>query len=404
MPISEFERKENGRYATAGLSSIDFLDVFKRIRNSQRKKRQRANRTLTPAMLRNKDLDAFLKLGKKKEGTLFTPEDMKKFIGNRLEHREKHSSDIAGITYAQLVDSSAQIDVKRANNKVDDGSGIKQAMFIRLQNNTAFVKVTASDKSDDDNHLVRVRFEEWDRYVEGVGDEKVSLATLARHLAASRVSFDCDCGRHQYWYRYMATAGNYALKPPAEYAFPKVRNPDLTGIACKHVIHTITRFQSSTWQRQLGAQMKKSAERVSFGDDRKRTTKTFSEAEQKALARNRSHQTDQKKIAAEFARYQASQRAMTKKQADEKEKIEALRKQAMRARTASKKKAAELKLVREENNQLKLERDMARQLLTDQLKLRKEGFKDALKLSGMSDKQAEEAFTQWLQKQMGNNK
>ena len=77
---------------------------------------------------------------------------------------------------------STQIDVKRANNKVDDGTGIKSALFIRIRHNIADVKVTASDASVDDNHLVRVRFEEWDRYVEDVGDEKVSLATLAKTL------------------------------------------------------------------------------------------------------------------------------------------------------------------------------------------------------------------------------
>lgn len=404
MPISDLPRKPDGRYATSGLNATDFLKVFSKIRNSQRKNRQNARRTLTPALLRNKDVETLVDaLGKKKGGTFFTAEDMKQFITNRKAHRSRTNSDVAGVTYAQLVAQSLKIRVDRASNRVNDGTGIKSALFLRIQHNVASVQVAASDASHKNHHLVRVRFEEWDRYVEDVGDEKSSLANIAKKLAAGRCSFDCSCEDHQYRYRYMATAGNYALKPPAEYAFPKVENPHLEGLACKHVIHTMTRFQSSTWQRQLGNMLKKAAEDVQFGDDRKRTGKTFNAQEQKVLSRNRSGQTDLKKITADFARYQASQKAMAKKQLDEKDKIEALRKQASRARNATKKKSAELALAREENKKLRLERNAARQLLSDQLRLRKEGFKDALKLQGMTDKQAEEAFNKWLSQQMGNN-
>ncbi|QCR38752.1 phage tail protein [Nissabacter sp. SGAir0207] len=401
MPSPDFDRKENGRYATHGLSAAEFLKVFNRIRKTQRKNRQGARRTLTPAMMRNKELEKFLELGKKKEGTFFTPEDMKRFITGRMAHRTQFNSDVPGITYAQLVAQSTKIDVQRASNKVDDGSGIKKAIFIRLQHNTAMVKVEASDISMDDHHLVRVRFEEWDRYVEDVGDEKASLMTLSRQLAAGRVSFDCDCGRHQYWYRYMATAGNYALKPPAEYAFPKVRNPDLTGVACKHVIHTMTRFQSMTWQRQLGQQLKKAATQVAFGDDKKKTTRTFTEDEQKAMGRNRSAETDQDKVRKEFARYQAAQQAMAKKQATSRDQIEQLRKKAARARTATAKKAAELKLALARAKKAEQERDDAKKLVAEQLRMRKQGFKDAMKLTGMTDKQAENAFNKWLSEQIG---
>lgn len=57
--------------------------------------------------------------------------------------------------------------------------------------------------------------------------------------------------RHQYWYRYIATAGNFALAPPKEYAYPKIKNPKLRGVACKHVIHALTRLQSSSWQLSI---------------------------------------------------------------------------------------------------------------------------------------------------------
>lgn len=402
MPSVDFERKDNGRYATNGLSAAEFIKRFNHIRKSQRSNRRGAHRTLTPAGMRNKSVDDILKLGKKKDGTFFTPEDLKQFIENRAGHRTKFSSDIPGITYAQLVAMSTQIDVKRANNKVSDGTGIKSAMFIRIRHNIADIKVTASDASVDDNHLVRVRFEEWDRYVEDVGAEKVSLATLAKNLAKGRVSFDCDCGRHQYWFRYMATAGNYALKPPAEYAFPKIRNPDLVGAACKHVLHVMTRFQSATWQRQLGMQMKKAAEQVAYGDDKKRTTKVFTDKEQQALSRNRSDQTDQAKIKREFDKYQAAQRGLARTQRTNKEKLEQLRKEATTARNAVKKKAAELKLSRAENALLRKQQELLKTQLQEQLRLKKNGFKEAMKMTGMTEEQAEAAFKKWLATQQEN--
>ncbi|MEE9647875.1 phage tail protein [Enterobacter soli] len=405
MPTpSDLPRKRDGRYATEGLNATDFLRVFSKIRSSQRRARGKAHRTLTPAMLRNKDAETLVDtLGKKKDGKFFTTEDMKKFIANRSEHRSKTSSDVPGITYAQLVAQSTKTRIKRASNNVGDGSGISSAMFIRVRHNVADVQVRASSVSHKNHHLVRVRFEEWDRSVEDVGDEKTSLAAIARRLASSRCSFDCSCEDHQYRYRYMATAGNYALTPPAEYAFPKIENPNLEGLACKHVIHVMTRFQSPTWQRQLGLQLKSAAESNQFGDDKKRTTKTFNAQEQKALSRNRSTTTNQDKIAAEFERYQTSQRVMAKKQQDDKDKIDRLRKQATRARNATKKKAAELAISRAENKLLRQERDSARQVLADQLKLRKEGFKDAMKLTGMTEQEAEQAFNKWLKTQMGNN-
>ncbi|MCV5390784.1 phage tail protein, partial [Escherichia coli] len=79
---------------------------------------------------------------------------------------------------------------------------------------------------------------------------------------AGRISFDCDCGRHQYWYRYLATMGNYCIAPPKEFAFPKIRNPELSGVACKHVLKAATMLQSLAWQRILANQMKQQARRV----------------------------------------------------------------------------------------------------------------------------------------------
>lgn len=104
----------------------------------------------------------------------------------------------------------AAIDIKRANNAVDDGSGIKRATPVSLRHNVINIRVEASDISVHQHHIVRIRFEEWDQMVDDIAEDDKSALKITKSLCAGRVSFDCDCGRHQYWYRYIATAGNFA--------------------------------------------------------------------------------------------------------------------------------------------------------------------------------------------------
>lgn len=58
------------------------------------------------------------------------------------------------------------------------------------------------------------------------------------------LSFDCDCERHRYFFRYVATIGGFNAGRD-ETGYPKVRNPTLRGIACKHVLRVMAELQSS---------------------------------------------------------------------------------------------------------------------------------------------------------------
>ncbi|CDL83611.1 phage tail protein [Xenorhabdus szentirmaii] len=252
--MTDFPRTETGRYETDGLLPREFNRLFKQITRDQQAKRRRrqAGRLLTPSLLKNKKAEEVMALGKKRDGTLFTQDDLKTFEKNRQKIRAGFHAQMAGITYPQLIASCTPIDIKRANNTVDDGSGIKTAAFIGMEQNTAIIRVTASDQSKDKHHRVKIRFEEWDTALESLSETEKNSARVIRRMCAGRVSFDCDCGRHTYWYRYIATAGNFAVSPPKEYIYPKIRNPNLTGVACKHVIHAMTRMQAGTWQMQVG--------------------------------------------------------------------------------------------------------------------------------------------------------
>ena len=331
MP-TEYARDNLGRYQTDGLSAKDFNKVFDLIRKQQRQNRRNARRTLTPRIMgmRNRELEAFLSLGKKKDGTYFTPEDIRSFNTSRQAHKTKFKT------------------------------------FLGLKHNLALISVNASDESVHQHHRVRIRFEEWDKAVEEIAEDGAKKARIAADLCKGRVSFDCDCGRHQYWYRYMATAGNYAVAPPKEYAFPKIRNPDLTGVACKHVLHAMTRFQSPTWHKAIIIALEKAAEQVAFGDDKRKTTTYFKGELAKSLARNRTTTTDQAKAAREYELYLKSQDALGKKLRAKDSATDNVRRLLKKARTTANRKNAELKASRVREAQARAEADALKKALQTQ--------------------------------------
>ncbi|WP_396295123.1 phage tail protein [Enterobacter kobei] len=325
---------------------------------------------------------------------------MKRFIESRKAHRTAFSSDVPGITWAQMGAQSKKIDIDRASNRVADGTGIKKAMLIGIQHNLALINVTASDASEHQNHRVRIRFETWDEAVEEAADEKTDINKITRKLCADRVSIDCDCGRHQYWYRYMATAGNYCVAPPKEYAYPKIRNPDLTGVACKHVLHAMNRFQSGTWQLKLATQLRKDAKRIGFGDDAKKTSRFFTEDEMRDMARNRKTTIDQAALRKAFKQYQENQESFGKSLKGNKETVQKLRETLKKSRKLSTQQKKALKEAQEREKKLEAERDEARRLLADQLKVKKSSFIDALRMAGKSKTEAENMFKTWLESQL----
>lgn len=400
MADSPFQRTEAGRYETDGLSSREFSRVFDQIDKERRKKRRSARRSLTPSTLKNKSLDDIIALGKKKAGTFYTKDDLKSFEKNRAGVRQQFTSDVSGITYAQLVANSQAIDIKRANNKVDDGSGIKRAVPTTLKHNILTVSVEASDISRDKHHRVKFRFEEWDRLIEELTSDEKSTAKIARQLCAGRVSFDCDCGRHQYWYRYIATAGNFALAPPKEYAYPKEKNPNLKGVACKHVIHAFTRLQSASWQIRIGQAMQKSAKRVGYGDDARKTTEHFTDADKAKFNRNRSSQTNVAAIKREHEKYQKRMSALAARLNADNGRIDKLRGQLTRAKKMT---ASQRARAAEKQRQLqdeKAKNALLRQQLADQAKVQRQTFIDALVLGGTPRPKAEKMYLEYVKNKM----
>ena len=98
-------------------------------------------------------------------------------------------------------------------------------------------------------HHVLVRFnafaEAANKLMASTVQERKDPKQTANWLRKQKLAFDCDCGRHRYWFRYISTIGNFN-SGRKELGFPKVRNPNLKGVACKHVLRVMSEVESST--------------------------------------------------------------------------------------------------------------------------------------------------------------
>lgn len=147
-----------------------------------------------------------------------------------------------GITIPQIISLSRQDDIDRANRE------IHTAMPISRRAGDVMFITNSGPKSDKPNHIVSVEFQAFDSIVLNPKQEKSS--TIKNRLANGKVKIECDCGRFTYWYRYIATLGNF-VHGRKEAGFPKERNPDLTGIACKHILRTVQFIRSPLGQQYI---------------------------------------------------------------------------------------------------------------------------------------------------------
>ncbi|MEC6832974.1 hypothetical protein VXS06_14500 [Photobacterium toruni] len=349
MPANT-DRTASGRYLTGGLDEKRFQRVFDVIQKQQSANRRNASRTLTAGTLTKKTASDLAKLGVNANGDPFTKDDLRKFEQERKNHKSRFNSKKAGITYHQLVSGSREIDIKRANNQSDDGLGITRANLSGIRADTVLIRVKASTKSVHQEHLVKIRLDEWDDLLNDppAGNYKQAVKDACK----GRISIDCDCGRHQYWYRYLATMGNYCVAPPKEFAYPKIKNPELKGVACKHVLKAAVMLQSIAWHGVLARQMEVQASKIGFGDDRK-SKHVLTDSELKEANKNRSTKINSAKAQAEYRKYKRAQDGLAKKLTASGKEIEKLRKQANKIRKQS-------NTINKKNQELSKIRDMLR--------------------------------------------
>jgi hypothetical protein len=179
-----------------------------------------------------------------------------------------------GITAQQSINLSLGIDRKRANEH------IKWAMFAGSRGSVFRFVTSASGRTPGvHRHFVEVDFLEFTSAVSAPLTAQVS----AKRMSKGHLRFNCDCGRHTFWYRYVASIGGFALGR-IETGFPKIRNPQLSGVACKHVLrvmHMIAAKDSTTLKAITQA-----IETQRFGKNVVTVTQKQADAHAKAIEHN----------------------------------------------------------------------------------------------------------------------
>jgi len=97
-------------------------------------------------------------------------------------------------------------------------------------------------------------------------------------LLYAPIKFECSCGRHTYWYRYIATKVGASLGLQ-EHRFPRRNNKELKGLLCKHMIRTIDIVQKksflNTFSRYVDNYRVGKGTRLSYKDKARIETSSF---------------------------------------------------------------------------------------------------------------------------------
>lgn len=156
-----------------------------------------------------------------------------------------------GITAQTVIDNSRPDDLRRGNAEIKFSVPLSHAAG-RFQFAT-----NAGPSSKVTRHYVTIEFM---NYSAALGNPRPS-DKVAYYLTKSYLKFDCDCGRHRFWYRYISTIGGFNAGRD-ETGFPKIRNPQLIGVACKHVLRTMTAIQQPAFRAFLMRAVEQDRERV----------------------------------------------------------------------------------------------------------------------------------------------
>ena len=242
-----------------------FEGMFKKVFRQQVSNRDADNRNafVTPDILRRRN--ELTKSGRqklvldygargKKEYSLA---DLNQMAKAALSAEKRFGTDSRGVPVAALIKACSQIDITRAQTQ------IATSTLYKIHGNDLSFRVSASKESKYSYHQVRIRLDSWDSEMRGLHGGGGDYLQSAKRAVAGRVSFNCDCGRHRYWYRYLATIGGFGLDP-LEKVFPKIRNPKLTGCCCKHVIKTLATLRMHPVQLKVAQEMEDQGKKKGF--------------------------------------------------------------------------------------------------------------------------------------------
>lgn len=153
-----------------------------------------------------------------------------------------------GITAKQVIDLSLDIDIERSNKQ------IYLAQPLSQKNGVVRFMTNASGENKETEHYVNVQFLAYQSLV--LAPVAISTQDIKKKLCYGKLKFECSCGRHTFWYRYVASVGGYGYGRIEE-GYPKEKNPNLAGVACKHALRVMSKIISPSFLAYIEKQLKK---------------------------------------------------------------------------------------------------------------------------------------------------
>lgn len=175
-----------------------------------------------------------------------TYDDLREFQHNvaNLRKGAAKAKLLGGIKAKQVIDKSWHDDRKRAQAQihlanpthykaVTEGGGQGTSLMVHFMTN-------AGPDSEFTHHNVNVQFLDFGAVVAS----PMHADKAAKLLVGGRLKFECNCARFKYFFRYVCTQAE-VVAGRQENGFPKIRNPGLTGIACKHALRVMQTIMAS---------------------------------------------------------------------------------------------------------------------------------------------------------------
>lgn len=123
---------------------------------------------------------------------------------------------------------------------------IRRAVYLGItEDYTVFFRVPSVTSDPPTNYTVKIQLVE---YPDIENDEDLTVREKVRLAIAGDIKISCTCPAYLYFgYKYILTQID-ANSSDDEHRFPKIRNPKLQGIMCKHCYAAIKAFPLS-WTR-----------------------------------------------------------------------------------------------------------------------------------------------------------
>lgn len=204
-----------------------------------------------------------------------------------------------GVTAEEVIRMSTEADKKRSKDQ------IHMAVPAMMKAGNVHFVTNAGPESKVHRHHVHIFLSDYEK-----GLAKGTPLQAAKEISRGNIKLDCDCEHHTFVFRYITTLLG-ANAGRAETGFPKLKNPYLEGIACKHVLRVMVELNTSIfiWKR-IAAMIEADRKQIASKTTRSRQKAvTLSQKEANELAARQDQKRRDIKPAEKTRQEQASAKA-----------------------------------------------------------------------------------------------